>query len=186
MGFYSRNQTGPIATFTHMVPLVVLIGIPGAGKSTIAQRWQSREPGRIVISTDTIRAQRFGNAGTQGPWPVIWRDVCDHWQRAITAIQAGHQRAVLFDATHANRRDRRRTLQTARQLGFTTIDGYWLNLPLNTCLDRNHRRSRQVPKTIIQRMHRQLQHHPPTLADGFDHLYTLGPDLDNLWHYPQD
>lgn len=165
---------------TPIVPLVVLVGIPGSGKSTIAQRWQSQAPSRIVVSTDTIRAQLFGDATTQGPWPAIWREVCDRWQRGIHQIKTGQTQAVLYDATHAKRRDRRRTLQTARALGFTTIDGYWLDLPLEVCLERNQRRSRQVPVAVIHQMHQQLQRHPPHLTDGFNRLYTLAPSEDAL------
>ena len=169
------------------VPLVILIGIPGSGKSTIARRWQGREPGRCIISTDAIRQECFGDAAHQGPWPIIWREVCDRWQRAIAAIHRGQQRAVLFDATHANRRDRRRTIQTARQLGFTVIDGYWINMPLNLCLARNRQRSRQVPEAIIRRMDQQLQRHPPHRSDGFDYLYTPHPAaLDDLWYSHRD
>ena len=169
------------------VPLILLIGLPGSGKSTIAHRWQRRASGRIVISTDAIRHELFGDAAIQGSWPAIWRDVCDRWERSITAIRHGQQRSVLFDATHANRRDRRRTLTTARQLGFTTIDGYWLDLPLEMCLARNRQRSRQVPEFVLHRMHQQLQRHPPNPQDGFDHLYTVFPSgLNDLWQTVQD
>ncbi|MEM9772674.1 MAG: AAA family ATPase, partial [Cyanobacteria bacterium P01_D01_bin.73] len=155
------------------IPLTILIGIPGCGKSTIARQWQHRELGRVVVSTDQIRAKVFGDAATQGPWPEIWREVARQWQRAIAQIKTGQRRAVLYDATHANRRDRRRAIHFARQLGFTTIDGYWLDVPLEICLARNVRRSRRVPEAVIRRMHQQLQCHPPALSDGFDYLYTL-------------
>ncbi|MEM9246698.1 MAG: AAA family ATPase, partial [Cyanobacteria bacterium P01_F01_bin.153] len=145
--------------------------------------------GRMVVSTDNIRAQLFGDAAIQGPWGAIWREVGSQWLRGIHGIQTGTLRAVLYDATHANRRDRRRAIHAARQQGFTTVDGYWLNVPLETCLTRNARRSRQVPDLIIQRMHQQLQRNPPALSDGFDYLYTVGSDgmdLGDLWRSPAD
>ncbi|MGD1937259.1 MAG: AAA family ATPase [Cyanophyceae cyanobacterium] len=171
------------------VPLVILMGIPGCGKSTIAHRWQQQEPGRMVVSTDSIRAQLFGDAAIQGSWAAIWQEVGAQWRRGINGIRTGTLRAVLYDATHANRRDRRRAIRAARQTGFTTVDGYWLNVPLEVCLARNARRSRQVPEPVVCRMHQQLQRNPPALSDGFDYLYTVGSDgadLGNLWRSPVD
>ena len=192
INFYSRDRIQSRARSTHMVPhnhipLVILIGLPGSGKSTIAHRWQMREPGRYIISTDDIRQELFGNAATQGPWPAIWREVCNRWERAIAAIRRGEQQAVLFDATHANRRDRRRTIETAQQLGFTTIDGYWLDIPLETCVGRNRQRSRQVPEFVIRRMNQQLQGQPPHVNEGFDHVYTVIPTaINDMWQTSRD
>ena len=184
----TSSTTSPV-NVSPSVPLVILIGIPGCGKSTIAQHWQQRSPGRIVVSTDDIRAKLFGDRGIQGPWGAIWREVGHQWQGGVAAIKAGTLRAVLYDATHANRRDRRRAIHAARQQGFTTVEGYWLKVPLDICLARNARRARQVPDSVIRRMHHQLQRHPPELNDGFDYLYTLGADgmdLGDLWRSPSD
>ena len=48
-----------------------LIGLPGSGKSTFARQWVEYDPNCIIISTDTIRAELFGDETIQGDWNLI-------------------------------------------------------------------------------------------------------------------
>ncbi len=48
-----------------------LIGIPGAGKSTLAQEWAQRDPNYCIVSTDGIRAELYGDEEIQGEWGTI-------------------------------------------------------------------------------------------------------------------
>ena len=158
----------PPATY----PLTLLIGLPGSGKSTLAAQWMQAE-NRSLISTDTIRAMLFGNEATQGEWGLVQREVRRQLQQAIDQIQQGKMREAIYDATNARRRNRRQAIALIRSLGFSPITGFWLDLPLSVCLERNRRRSRQVPEEVIYRMHRQLTDAPPRLEDGFDRLVHL-------------
>ncbi len=145
--------------------MILLIGLPGSGKSTLAQSLLVLNARRRLVSTDAIRAELFGDEAIQGAWPLIWQRVEQRWRQA-TAVGLD----VLYDATNTVRRQRRRTLGQARRLGFGRLVGWWLDVPLTVCLQRNQQRTRQVPEAVIQRMHRQLSGAPPTLAEGFDGL----------------
>lgn len=151
-------------------PLLLLIGLPGSGKSTIAQLLQALSPDMGLISTDQIRADLFGDAAIQGPWPLIWQAVEVQFQKAVLHIQQERQSGVIYDATNAARRQRRRVIALAQQVGFTEITGLWFDTPLPLCLARNQARSRQVPVEIIAKMERQLQGAPPDLDEGFDRI----------------
>ena len=151
--------------------LIVMIGPPGCGKSTWAQSWQAAAPDRWRISTDEIRAQQFGNASVQGDWGIIWRVVCEGWQRAIALEQD-----VVYDATNADRRSRRRVTQTARELGFGTVVAVWVQTPIAQCHQWNAQRDRQVPAEVIDRMAQQLDRSPPSLDEGFDEIQTISGD----------
>jgi predicted kinase len=48
----------------------LLIGPPASGKSTLAAVLAERT-GAIVLSTDAIRAELYGDASVQGPWSEI-------------------------------------------------------------------------------------------------------------------
>ncbi len=62
-----------------------------------ARQGASGEPG-LVLSTDLLRAELFGDAAVQGPWDEIRALLL---QRLREAVAAG--RPVIDDATHARR-----------------------------------------------------------------------------------
>jgi predicted kinase len=145
--------------------LFLLIGLPGSGKSTLAQKLVTECPQMQVISTDAIRGRLFGSEATQGPWLLIWREIEQQFQQALA-----RQQTTIFDATNAQRRQRREVITLAREVGFTHITGLWVTTPVWLCLARNQKRQRQVPQEVILRMHRQLRDAPPSLEEGIDDL----------------
>lgn len=160
-----------------MTKLLLLIGLPGSGKSTLAKQLLRQCPQKQLISTDVIRGQLFGSQAIQGPWLLIWREIERQFQQATMAGIT-----TIFDATNAQRRHRRETIELAREIGFSHITGLWVRTPVWLCLARNKKRERQVPEEIILRMHRQLQDAPPSLNDGLDQLiyYNRGQDRKDI------
>lgn len=151
-----------------MTQLILLIGLPGSGKSFLAQTIQKHHPQYHLISTDTIRSQLFGDEAIQGPWLKIWHQIQVQFQQAILQTPV-----AVYDATNAQRRQRREVIKLAQKIGFFPIIGLWVNTPLEECLIRNQLRSRQVPEEIILQMHRQLTGAPPSLGDGLDSLIIV-------------
>lgn len=152
--------------------LFLLIGLPGSGKSYLAQKLvEDRQ--RRLISTDAIRCQLFGNEATQGPWLLVWREVQRQFQHVVQSDSSS--KVAIYDATNAQRRHRREVITVARTTGFTHITGLWVDTPIWLCLARNRHRQRQVPEDVIFRMHRQLQDAPPTRQEGLDRLIHYLP-----------
>lgn len=153
-----------------MTRLILLIGLPGSGKSFLARQLVAECPYRQLISTDAIRAKIFGDESIQGPWILVWQEVQRQFQQAVRVTSE-----AIYDATNAERSARREALALARKTGFQRLSGVWLDVPVDICLQRNRQRSRQVPDEVIWRMNKKLCSCPPTLADGFDELFRCSP-----------
>jgi signal recognition particle GTPase len=71
----------------------LLIGPPASGKTTLAHklspllRGPKGEPG-LVLSTDVIRAELFGDAAVQGPWPQIRERLQERLLEAVAAARS--------------------------------------------------------------------------------------------------
>ncbi len=153
-----------------MPSLLMLIGLPGSGKSTLARHLAAQGKGWVLVSTDAIRAQLFGDEAIQGPWLAVQSEVERSLRLAAQQAEAGLVEGAIYDATNAVRKHRRAAIALIRQCGFTTITGLWLDVPLEVCLQRNQARDRQVPPEVILRMHRRLMGAPPSLMEGLDRL----------------
>jgi len=164
----------------------LLIGPPASGKSTLARTLAplltaAGDSPALVLSTDAIRAEVFGDAAVQGPWIDIQQRL---QQRLIEAVAAGIP--VMIDATHARRPWRLAITQALLLPAPVEWIGWWLCTPLPICLEWNRRRERQVPEAVIQEMAAALAdpHLGPNLAEGFATLCAIVPthhdDLEPL------
>lgn len=141
-----------------------LIGIPGSGKSTLAQ-WLHQQTGGIIISTDQVRSDLYGDSSIQGDWSDIEAEVMQQIWAAYM-----QQKTVIYDATNAKQAWRQDFL---RQTSFLKWLAWYINIPWEICLARNQRRLRQVSPTIIQAMAKDLQQAPPQVDDGFADVIVL-------------
>ena len=78
-----------------MVKLILLIGLPASGKSSLAQNLLATQPKFKLISTDAIRKQLFGDEAIQGPWFLIWQELQRQFQQAAIQISRGALHAAI-------------------------------------------------------------------------------------------
>jgi predicted kinase len=164
-----------------MASVIILIGVPASGKSSLAEQMlrasaQKHKQSTYLISPDRIRAKLYGSAATQGVWADIWAEVRQEFHSA-----ARSQQSVIYDATNYRREYRQQVITLAKEHGFRPITGIWLNVPLWICLSRNETRDRIVPEEIMVEMYRTLSYAPPQLNEGFDRLLLRDEKLDNEW-----
>ncbi|WP_235620761.1 AAA family ATPase [Halothece sp. PCC 7418] len=153
-----------------------MIGCPSSGKSTLARQIQQENPQYQIISTDQIRAKLFGDETIQGNWSQVEAQV---YAAIDQALQAGIP--IIYDATNAKRVWRMGLLQKLRQYADVDWMGWYLKTPLETCLQWNQQRDRQVPESVIEQMSHGLKQFPPDDGEGFTALHTLKPDTPDSW-----
>lgn len=96
----------------------MLVGLPGSGKSTWAREFVATHPRYRIVSTDAIRALLYGDEAIQGDWRQVWQGVMTEWRRGLGDMAQGTIDGIIYDATNAQRRQRRQVIATARGLGF--------------------------------------------------------------------
>lgn len=145
--------------------LVVLVGIPGSGKTTYARQLLTRCRAMRLVSPDIIR-ERLHPGYEQGRAEHRQmnhrRIFAIAYREAAEALDAGQD--VVFDATSLTGTSRRRLLRLAEGFGAIPIAHYF-QATLRLALARNAARQRRVPAGVIAHMLKILV--PPTREEGF-------------------
>jgi len=141
--------------------VIVLIGIPGSGKSTWAKTQNCQ-----VLSSDEFRRLLSGDETNQN----IHHQVFAAMRHMLRARMEIGQPATILDATNLRWSDRRPWLQVAKKFD-ARAEAVFFNVPLALALERNRLRERQVPEDVIRQMHKLMQ--VPTMAEGFDDVKTI-------------
>ena len=146
-------------------PIVyVLVGCPACGKSTFAKSFGNDT---IIISSDAIREELYGDEATQGNGNEVFGL---YYDRAIAAIKDGYN--VILDATNVTRKARKNIFST---LGKNNIDCKFVAIcfekELDILLKQNAERERKVPKEVIERMYNNYVR--PVDQEGFDKIVLI-------------
>jgi predicted kinase len=116
----------------------VMVGAPGAGKSTFARNFAKQEPS-VVIEGDSF----------SGSW-------VDAHDQILEKLGQHVDEFVILDGTHYDRESRLGALITLRSLGWRTVSAVVVHPPLSVCIAQNAMRSKVVPRHEIVEMHRRV------------------------------
>ena len=147
--------------------LILLVGIPGAGKTTYSKKYLEQNIDTVHLSSDSIRAELYGNESIQGN-PA---DVFSLMQkRAIEALNDGHD--VIYDATNITRKDRACIISICPK--FVKIEAHIIWAPIEECIKRDAARDRTVGKEVIDKMLKKFQ--APYYDEGIDEIKIIRPE----------
>lgn len=147
--------------------LILLVGIPGSGKTTYAQKYIEEYSNTVYLSSDLIRKELWGDEAIQGDNNEVFSLM---QKRAIEALNNG--RDVVYDATNITRKDRGYIISQCPK--FVKIEAHIIWAPIETCIERDSARKRTVGKDVIDRTLKRFQ--APYYDEGIDEIKVITPD----------
>jgi predicted kinase len=135
--------------------IVVLVGLPGSGKSSYLERMAV-----AGLSSDTIRRWLADDETDQTIHERVFETL-----RYLLRQRLDIGRPVTYiDATNLTPQERAPYLAIGKSYKCE-VEAVYFDVPLEVCRDRNARRHRVVPDDVLTKMVLKLV--PPTLAEGF-------------------
>lgn len=145
-----------------MATFIMMIGLPGSGKSTAAKEL-AEITGAKIFSSDAYRAIYGSGEEDQSKNAFIFQKLRED---VIDALK--NNKDVILDATNISIKSRRSWLNSLPKETFK--QAYLVLASYETCLRQNAQRERHVPEFVIKRMYKQFE--TPSLYEGFDMIST--------------
>ena len=141
--------------------VVLAIGLPGSGKSS----WFKRH-NITPLSSDLLRSLLFDDPAEQGFQDLVFSNL-----RSMLRARLQARRPLNYvDATNLTPHDRQSWIKLAKDFGYE-VQAVFFDVPLEVCLERNHRRPRIVSDDVMQKMSEKLK--PPTFDEGFSKITVV-------------
>jgi predicted kinase len=135
--------------------VVLAIGLPGSGKST----WFKRH-NILPLSSDMVRILLFDDVTEQRYQDLVFSTLRSMLRARLLARRPWNY----VDATNLSPHERRSWIKLAHDFGYES-HAVFFDVPPEVCIERNHRRERNVPEEVMQRMANKLR--PPKFEEGF-------------------
>ena len=145
--------------------LWMMVGIPGSGKSAMAERIKLEHPHTAIVSSDEIRQRLYGDVNDQDHNAEVFAEM----HKTVTeSLKVGLN--VIYDATNINSKRRTSFLNSISDISCYK-EAIIMAIPFEICLRRNWSRERKIPDKVIIRMYKSWQ--TPARWEGWDDIETV-------------
>lgn len=138
---------------------IMMVGLPGSGKSTYAKTLTLDGKPYIIHSSDKLREELYGDAAIQGDNNKLFAEL---HKRIKEDLQRGEN--VVYDATNIKKKNRIAFLRELKDIPCYK-DCIVMATEYKACEYNNEHRERKVPLEVIRRMF--LNYQPPHESEGF-------------------
>ena len=143
----------------------ILIGLPGAGKSTYCKTVKNKQD--VILATDDIREELFGETFSDRIKDKVFKELIN---RSIRALQKNKN--IIIDTTFLNEKDYRNIfLREVSAVNKNLIKkAICFNTNIEKCIDRDKLREKKrfVGETIIYELSKHLVW--PNNSENFDEI----------------
>lgn len=160
-----------------MIRLVLMVGIAGSGKSTIAKRLKESydrvdAQNTLIVSSDAIRKELLGSEDDQTANDKVFSEVRKRINNNLS------KRTVIVDATNINIKSRRSILEIGKKFPNVRKIAMVMTTTLEQAKTQNLYRPRHVPEWVLEKQARQFE--VPFYEEGFDEINFVG------WYAPEN
>lgn len=139
--------------------LIVLVGLPGSGKSTIASTFENFE----IFSSDKYRELLLGNASDQSNNELVFSTLYKNLRSYL--LNGGN---AILDATNITLKSRLKILDYVKDIPNLSKKCLIVNTPVTTCIKNDSKRERKVGSNIILKIEKSFQ--CPQYFEGWDDI----------------
>ena len=154
-----------------MAKIILMVGVPGSGKSTWILTHQPHfDNSHVIVSRDEIRFSYLQDGDEYFAYEKeVWKDFIVQIKKGLAT-----KNEVYVDATHINEKNRAKLFRAlGPALQNVELEAVYFDLPLEQIIQQNSNRTGRkfVPPEAIQNMYLQLR--KPTFEEGFSKIYII-------------
>lgn len=162
-----------------MSKLILFVGVAGSGKTSTARQIFSIEDNAVIISSDALRAELFGDENDQTHNIEVFDEML---RRTRAELKKG--KTVIYDATNLSAKRRANLLKQLSDLDIKK-ECFVILTSFDDCVKRQFARERQVPEEVIRRQIKQFQ--CPDYWEGWDNInFVQSSHVPLIWFMEQN